>query len=1176
MPKPKKITSEKPNSIVVNTLDIDISEPDQEQSQIYQKLTHLEHVLKRPATYIGSIEKNTEECYIIDKSNPEEKRIIKRIIETIPGLIKIIDEILVNAVDQYTRLLIKKNSGDNSIFTVSNIKVDVDETTGRITIFNDGEGIHIMQTTEIGVYVPELIFGHLLTGSNYNDNEEKIVGGQNGYGSKLTNIFSKEFTVETVDKTRNLKYVQTFTDNMTNKTDPKITTYSSKPYTKISFIPDYEKFGITKLSSDMISLIERRVYDISAWTDKTVNVWFNGEKLDYKCFEKYVDLYIGDKSVHPRVHVVLNNRWEVIVSYNTNSNFEQVSFVNGINTSRGGKHVEYVLGQIRDGLVEYIKKKKKVQVKPSSIRNELFIFLKCTIVNPSFDSQSKETLMTPVSKFGSSINIDDKIIDKIAKIGIMENIMNSLETKNNKDLQKSDGKKQSTIRGLPKLRDAVQAGTSNSKQCVLILTEGDSAKASVVSGLNQEMVQYYGVYPLRGKFLNVKDQDAEKIIKNEEISAIKKILGLKMNEEYTDKNTWDLRYGSLMILCDSDVDGSHIKGLLINFFHSFWPSLLKSGFVITMLTPIVKVFKGTQKHSFYNLGDYNNWKQSTPDYHTWENKYYKGLGTSSASEFKEYFKDLKVLNYKWSDTSDHSIDLAFNKKRADDRKKWLEDYNIQDTLDYAITDVPFENFFNKDFKHFSNYDNIRSIPNVIDGLKPGQRKILFSAFKRNLTKEIKVAQFSGYVSEHSGYHHGEVSLQSTIVNMAQNYVGSNNLSLFVPSGQFGTRLQNGKDHASARYIFTYLHPITRFIYREEDLPIVTYQDDDGMMIEPIYYVPIIPMILVNGAKGIGSGYSTSIPQHNPKDIVNALIQLLEGKSLNNIKPWFNGFKGTIEMFGEDQYLNKGKYEILDDTTILISEIPIGTSIENYKIFLEEHIIDKSNANKKQFIKSYTENGTDKIISFTVKILKDKMESIKDDSKKIEDLFQLTDTSYTNYSNMYLYNNDIKIHKYISVYEIIIEFYNIRLEYYNKRKEHLLGIYKNELDILSQKYKFIESIIDGSLEMRGKSKVEVETQLNTLGFLKLANTSNKETSYDYLVQMPIYSITKEKMAELKEKLDKKQLEHDTLLSKSIQNIWLDELRDLNLQLDKYYLDFKAEFENGEVIKPKKATTKPAKK
>ena len=1162
------------NKFINNTnneslINIDADTQSINDSQMYKRLTHLEHVLKRPATYIGSIEKNNEECYIIDNTIENEKRIIRKTIEIIPALFKIVDEILVNALDHYTRLLIKKNNGDNTIFTVSNIKIEINKDTGRISVYNDGDGIHITQTEDTGIYIPELIFGHLLTGSNYNDDEEKIVGGQNGYGSKLTNIFSKEFTIETIDKTRNLKYIQTFSNNMTEKTTPKITTYSSKPYTKVSFIPDYERFGITGISDDMYNLIERRVYDIAACTDKTVNVSFNGEKLDYKCFEKYVDLYIGDKSIHPRVHLQLNNRWEIIVSYNLNSNFEQISFVNGINTSRGGKHVDYILGQLRDGLVEYIRKKKKVQVKPSTVKNELFIFLKCTISNPSFDSQCKETLMTPVSKFGSSATIDDKIIDKIAKIGIMDNIMNSLESKNNKDLQKTDGKKQSTVRGLPKLRDAVQAGTSNSKNCTLILTEGDSAKASVVSGLDQEMVQYYGVYPLRGKFVNVKDQDAEKIIKNEEISAIKKILGLKMNEEYSNDGNWELRYGSLMILCDSDVDGSHIKGLLINFFHSYWPSLLKSGFVITMLTPIVKVFKGNQKKSFYNLGDYNNWKQSTPDYHSWENKYYKGLGTSSSSEFKEYFKELKVLNYKWSDTSDHSIDLAFNKKRADDRKKWLEDYNIQDTLDYSITDVPFENFFNKDFKHFSNYDNIRSIPNAIDGLKPGQRKILFSAFKRNLTKEIKVAQFSGYVSEHSGYHHGEVSLQSTIVNMAQNYVGSNNISLFVPSGQFGTRLQNGKDHASARYIFTFLHPITKFIYREEDLSVVSYQDDDGMMIEPIYYVPIIPMILINGAKGIGSGYSTSIPQHNPKDIVSVLISLLEGKPLINIRPWFNGFKGDIVLIGEDQYANKGKYEILDETTILINEISIGTSIENYKIFLEEHIIDKSNTSKKQFIKSYTENGTDKIVNFSVKLSKEKMDSIKNDSKKIEELFQLVDTSHTNYSNMYLYNSDIKIHKYISVYEIIMEFYNIRLEYYNKRKEHLLSIYKNELNILIQKYNFIEKIIDGSLEMRGKTRAVVEDLLTTLGFMKLANTAGKETGYDYLVQMPIYSMTKEKMDELKDKLDKKQHEYDTLFAKSINSIWLEELNDLNIQLDKYYTDFKAEFEHGQIIKPKKA-------
>jgi len=236
-------------------------------------------------------------------------------------------------------------------------------------------------------------------------------------------------------------------------------------------------------------------------------------------------------------------------------------------------------------------------------------------------------LTTPVTKFGSSVSIDDKSIDKIAKIGIMERIMNAVENKNNKDFQKTDGKKQNVIRGLPKLNDADMAGTKESKKCILILTEGDSAKSSVLSGLGQEGRDYYGVFPLRGKLLNVKDTDQEKVINNAEIQAIKKILGLKAGIEYTidtPEEQWDLRYGKIMILCDSDVDGSHIKGLLMNLFHSYWPSLLQAGFLITMLTPIVKVFKNKISHSFYNLGDYKTWKDNTHDHHLYEVKYYGG------------------------------------------------------------------------------------------------------------------------------------------------------------------------------------------------------------------------------------------------------------------------------------------------------------------------------------------------------------------------------------------------------------------------------------------------------------------------------------------------------------------------------------------------------------------------
>jgi len=757
--------------------------------------------------------------------------------------------------------------------------------------------------------------------------------------------------------------------------------------------------------------------------------------------------------------------------------------------------------------------------------------------------------------------------------------MNSIENKNNKDFQKTDGKKQNVIRGLPKLNDADMAGTKESKKCILILTEGDSAKSSVLSGLGQEGRDYYGVFPLRGKLLNVKDTDQEKVINNAEIQAIKKILGLKAGTEYmidTPDELWELRYGKIMILCDSDVDGSHIKGLLMNFFHSYWPSLLQVGFIITMLTPIVKVFKGKICNSFYNLGDYKTWKENTFDNHLYEVKYYKGLGTSSAAEFKEYFKDMKLLNYQWTDASHNAIDLAFNKKRADDRKKWLEDYDIFNVLDYTNVQVPIEDFINKDLIHFSNYDNIRSIPNVCDGLKPSQRKILYSAFKRNLHKEIKVAQFAGYVSEHASYHHGEVSLQGTITGMAQNFVGSNNIALFVPNGAFGTRLTLGKDAASARYIFTYLHPITSFIYRAEDLPIMTYLDDDGFTIEPTFYMPIIPMILVNGATGIGTGYSCDVPSHHPKDLIQQLLNLLDEKPMTSIKPWYCGFKGEICKLNQDlQYVSKGKYSIIDANTIEITEIPVGISTEKYKEFLEDNIIDKANPNKKQFIKSYKESCVDNLINFNIKLEKSKLDELEGDPSELEKTLKLIDSSKTSYSNMHLYDSSIRIYKYGGPYDIIMEFFGLRLEYYTKRKEYQLGTLKNELDLLREKYRFISMIVENQMDIRGKTKINVENMLEENQFLKLSNSIGKETSYDYLVQMPIYSQTKEKLDELKDKLDKKQKEYDDLLSRDTKDIWRDELTQLSGEIDKYYHDY-TQMLLGETVSIKKGKAKPKKK
>jgi len=475
----------------------------------YKKHELRSHIYSRPAMYIGTIEPNTIETYIVDNSN----KIIKKQITYIPGLFKIFDEALVNAIDHSVRT--REDKSENSII-VKNIKVSINKATGIIEVFNDGNGIEIVKHSEYDIYIPEMIFGELLTSSNYNDDEIRTVGGVNGLGIKLANIFSKEFTIETIDHIRKKIYKQTFRDNLTIKEEPEIKSCQKKPYTKITFLPDYEKFGLKEMTDDIYDLFKRRVYDVSASTDTSVNVYLNDDKIPVKDFEKYADLFLDTKTIQPRYYEKPNDRWEVIVAFNPNGTFEQMSFVNGINTIRGGKHIDYILSSITKKLIDMTLAKKKKTIKPQYIRDNLFIFVKSIIENPSFDSQSKETLTTQITKFGSKCELSDKFYDKLYKSGIIENALSANEITEQKKLTRTDGKKVNKII-VSKLDDANLAGTKDSSRCTLILTEGDSAKTTAIAGLSVVGRDYYGVFPLRGKIMNVKDVSYSRISDNAEI-----------------------------------------------------------------------------------------------------------------------------------------------------------------------------------------------------------------------------------------------------------------------------------------------------------------------------------------------------------------------------------------------------------------------------------------------------------------------------------------------------------------------------------------------------------------------------------------------------------------------------------------------------------------------------------
>ena len=766
--------------------------------------------------------------------------------------------------------------------------------------------------------------------------------------------------------------------------------------------------------------------------------------------------------------------------------------------------------------------------------------MNCIIENPSFDSQAKERLITPKSKFGSKPEINEKLIKKVCDSGLSEKVMQFSDFKENTLAKKTNGVKKNKLRDIPKLDDANWDGTRRSEQCTLILTEGDSAKSMAIAGLSIVGRDKYGVFPLKGKVLNVRDANIQQIVSNTEITNIKKILGLESGKKY--KNIKTLRYGKVMIMTDQDHDGSHIKGLVLNMFHSLWPELLQLNYVNCMVTPIIKANQGKKIKSFYTLTDYHKWKEKGGN-NKWNIKYYKGLGTSTSSEAKDYFRDLKINQYITNEGTNDSMILAFKKTEADQRKSWLKTYKEEEILDYNCKETKITDFINREFKHFSNSDNMRSIGSCIDGLKVSQRKILFSCLKRKLYKEIRVAQLSGYVSEQAAYHHGEASLQGAIVGMAQNFVGANNINLLQPNGQFGTRIMGGSDSASARYIHTQLNPIVDTIYPPADLPLLDYINDDGLMVEPKWYCPIIPMVLVNGMIGIGTGFSTKIPQYNPLDCSNNIKRKMDGLPYLSMKPYYRGFKGKVVKVDEkgiSKFITKGKYHIEDDK-VIITELPVGYWTHDFKEFLEKTIqLDDS------WILDYENHSTDEKVKFVVKI---NDETLFDNTYKpkdvIEDKFKLTTPKST--TNIHLYTKDGAIKKYDTIYQVIDEHYYTRLNMYQKRKDYQLEDLTKGIQLLESKMRFIENVIDEKIQVYKKSKQSIIDVLKSFEFPFyegncIVDYEEKEITneYNYLLNLSVYSFTLEKVEELKETILKNKNEFDELEKKDIKDIWKEEL------------------------------------
>jgi DNA topoisomerase-2 len=1148
----------------------------------YNKMDPLAHILHRPDTYVGSTREREIEEYI---SIPNKDfHIINKVIKYCPAILRIFIEPLSNAIDNVARSR-KSNK------PCTTIKVNVNLKTGMTSVWNDGESIAIEYDEDEECYNHSLIFGQLLTSSNYDDEEDRYnISGRNGLGIKLCNVFSEYFSVSGLDPDSKQTFYQEWNNNMKEVSEPEVsTTKEKKGYTEVSWIPDFKQFKMKGYTQDMVDLYCRYVVDAAMLTN--ANVYFNDILIPVKTLKDYSSLYstVEEKDI---LHINTPDA-QIVLMPSTHSHFQAVSFVNGVYTSLGGTHVDsWVEAAFRPIVKKLMKGKGSVTYNIGDVKKFFRIFVVVRVINPEFESQSKHRLESPVTA-----TMKKSHIDTMLKWSVIDDIKRSKEIG---VLKKLERKKKNFVK-IDGLDPANNEGGKLSHECTLILVEGLAAKTYAVKGIDvgafgKSGRDWFGIYALRGKVLNVRNAKAAAIAKNAVISDIIKALGATLDADYTlDKLFMTLRYGKILIITDADVDGIHISGLLQNMVHTLFPSLLERDepFITSMQTPIVRVFLPGGKNNEKLFYDEREYKKYVDAYNkkypgkTINQKYYKGLGSSTDQDIADTF-GIKMVDLENDENTSFNMNKVFHTKQSDARKIWLEQYDSnnvslkwngdkQETISLKISD-----FLNTELIKFSLNDCKRSIPGLMDGLKEGNRKALYSCFLRNLKytgKSLKVAQLAGYVAEHSGYHHGEQNLYDTITRMANAYPGSNNIPLLYRDGQYGTRLSGGKDAANARYIFTKLDAMTRLLFRQEDDVLLERVVDDGDVVEPCFYTPILPTILINGCTvGIGTGWSCSVPCYNPIDLIASVkswmdqdgkVLIKDGETtislLPEIMPWYRGFTGEIEPSGDSRYTSWGRV-ITEKNTKIVEELPIGLWTDNFKEYLdglqEEKIIKK--------VKNYS---TPKNVRFVIHEDKDGIICNKENLK-------LNKYIYT--SNMVLFDENGSIKKYNNVDEIIDSFCRIRMMYYVKRKKHLIDQMDHDIKFLGNKKRFLEEVLNGNIKLfdasgkirKSRKTADLMADLESRGYDKDTKVEKKKDEddedekedtggYDYLLRLQFRSITEERINKLEKDISSKIESRKGLSKKKEKDLWVSDLD----EFEKAYTKWLKVIEK-EIVKKKK--------
>ena len=1177
----------------------------------YSNLTYNQHVRLRTGMYVGSKEITENNIWIVNKDiNKLEKKVLKYSI----AQYNVIDEIIVNSIDHMHRTTNIKGKNKCDI-----IKLNFDKETGIISVYNNGEGIIVEKHAGNDYYIPEMIFSKEMSGSNFStDDKEKISAGMNGSGSKITNILSKSFEIETTDLKNKLHYYQKFENGNEIKNLPVITklTKVSKdkkdPFTKVTFLLEYELFNKEGYNQDMAEVLEQLLYTrmnyVSVYCGNKYKIYYNDELLEKHTLYDLSKLLIDDDDIIKcqlfNKNDKKNNPFDInICIHDCQDGQEAISFINGLFVSNNGSHLRYINKLILENLKTKLEKKLKDKVKITNklISNYLFIFFSGNITNPDYKNQSKTELSISETRF-KDYEFEPKVYKKIWE---------KLETEFDriyldKISKENVTKKTSKLKGIAKYRSADKAGTNEGYKCTLVIPEGDSAESCVRNGLtsNKDLgYKHYGIFNIQGVPLNVRKEidikeikknnkieyiidRKKKLLENERINSLIKVLNLNYSYTYDlteegEKEYKTLRYGKILIAVDADVDGlGMICSLILNFFNVFFPKLLERKIINIFATPLIRAYP-TKKNKFieefYNVEEYNEWlkKNNVNDYKV---SYIKGLATHSNMEIKYMFKKVedKIYTFLLDEKANNYFEIYFGND-ADKRKTILSSEDkydeVENKINYKNKAISCSYQLNTNTKEFQ-LDNIqRKMPHIIDGLNPARRKVLAGSIKKfkQSNNKLKVFQLGGFIAEHMMYHHGSDSLNKTIINMAQNFPGSRNIPLLLPIGQFGSRYKGGDDAGSARYIDTKLNKsVVDLLYPSIDNDLLEYNVVDGVIAEPKYFVPILPTVLLEDVCLPSTGWKIEVYARDVDQVIKNVKYLIDDESAKLIKMKYfkNKFKGK-EIQNKDVNMLIGTYEISKKSKdeVIITELPP-------KVWNEKFI---ENLEKKEFVDDVFDESTIDDVRIIVKFKKDELSKLETNYKDNKNYNEYLDyieyhlslyTKLSHHINLYNMNNTVKV--YTKYHYIMYDWFKVRKEFYFKRINRELILLKYRIIILENIIKFIEnhekyniskkSDIIANKILKDNEYIELnKSVIDSPGLLSNEelenNILNINQSYDYLLNLSYrkmneqsYLNNKDKLKELKDKLKYYQKQD------IYKEIW-------NSEIDALYKELKDKFKNG---------------